>query len=577
MKLTRFWGAASLALAAASPALASGSVVAQMDARISNLQATFTDFRPDDGIDAGITWNSTYGGSATVICCRGFGGSTDTIDLTRHMSFNELTPFDAIPTGLTMKQGNVAALSMQGGVQAKVSLDQSFFDDAVIAKGTETSNSARAYADVHGTTFVLGLKPGTEVRLSAEISIDGLLDLTKQSTYGVASQNISVYLNGSTYLGVSDAYGSADIEFLLQPPVDARFTSYSFNVEMVNGQVQPEDPTEVHKHKTFEYVIRNNGTQERWLQVGGSAQMNFNAYSNKSAVSPVPEPEGWGLAAIGLLVLGGLHRRQRRLNARMLSITAWVGAALLPLSAQAAPIVTAQGTFLAQDAEGSSFGGFNLTQSGDFYAGSNGLDDSLTSQEVASAGATASYGQGRNITLRVGAKPSVWTDDQLHAKAELEWTDVIVNDRSATQSAWLTFNLPQFSWRVAGNSSFRASIWMEGSDQPVWFSALTANATASGVPQLVWEGKSLGMQGDPAYMTSYPSNASVFLGLLTPGQSGKVHFKIEMGVNELGGNYNFAAYAVGLNLAAVPEPSTWAMGLAGLALIGVFARRRQAA
>ena len=118
---------------------------------------------------------------------------------------------------------------------------------------------------------------------------------------------------------------------------------------------------------------------------------------------------------------------------------------------------------------------------------------------------------------------------------------------------------------------------MEGSDQPVWFSALTANATASGVPQLVWEGKSLGMQGDPAYLTSYPSDASVFLGLLTPGQSGKVHFKIEMGVNELGGNYNFAAYSVGLNLAAVPEPSTWAMGLTGLGLIGVFARRRRAA
>ena len=294
MKFTRIWGAASLALAVASPALASGPVVAQMDARISNLQATFSDFRPDDGIDAGITWNSTYGGSATVICCRGFGGSTDTIDLTRHMSFNNVTPFDAIPTGVTMKQGNVAALSMQGGVQAKVSMDQSFFDDAVIAKGADTSNSARAYADVHGTTFALGLKPGTEVRLSAEISIDGLLDLTKQSTYGVASRNLSVYLNGSTYLGVSDAYGSADIEFLLQPPAAERFTTYSFNVEMLNGQVQPQDPTEVHTHKTFEYVIRNNGTQERWLQVGGSAQMNFNAYSYKSAVSPVPEPEGWG-------------------------------------------------------------------------------------------------------------------------------------------------------------------------------------------------------------------------------------------------------------------------------------------
>lgn len=570
------------ALLGSQSAFAAAPIVASASASLSNLQLQFSDFRPDDGIAAGVSWVSRGAGSAGVYCCD-TNPFTD-INMYREMQFSGDKLINTVVNGVSLAGGVASARRTSDGAQTSLVIDAEHIGSIHFGKSDISSLSASA--TVNSGSFKLLLQPGTEIQLTGWTTFDASMDLMNMPFYGTSSDpfptpEVLVKLEGRSELKAQAQAGSNSLAFLVQPTTFAGGSVYQYKS---SGKIT-EGVGELHQTKSFTYVVRNNGDQAQVLELALSSSIDFSG--NYSSVSSIPEPESIALVFAGLVGLAWVRRRQGRKPVNKSVALCLSAAALLPMAAHAVPTVSATGAIHVVDQLGETTGGFDIDPQAEvFSAHAQGdpvfVDGSYyqgLTQANASHGATG---------LSVGVSTYEWDDLVLNnptpvvtSSVSLDWSDTIVNTGAQARSVSLDFSTPNVkTWSMGDvGSFFKLSIWIEGQSSPVWSTGVSRQFDAAQNRAVnVFSGQGMGLW-DEGYVSGLPWAGQISLGSLAASDSFKVHFSVEMFATGRSANMYLSSSepVLKLGVSPVPEPSTWAMGLAGLALMGVFARRRQAA
>lgn len=577
--------AAALAVFGSSAAFAATPMVLQGSASLSDLQLSISDFRPDDGVAAQATLTNRGTGTLNTNCCDYEDASFDARVL--HLTADNL--IQAQTGRVSMTGGNLSAKRTADGATVQMGINKDQFEAVRIYQGKWESNSIGANASVSLQGYRLELAPGTELRLSGNTTADASIDMTQQEVQGSVAQfwPVRTSVGVSARLDVGAAYGASGLEFLVKPEGDA-FAGGEISQIRQEGVIISDTPTQLHESASFLYVIRNVSTQSQALDV--LWRVSASGGASYYGIPSVPEPETWALMLGGLMALGAFARRRRA------GAAVCAAALMAPVFAQAAPIVSAEGSLVSIDARGEAEGSYRIEpQTQAFIANADSYygDDHgyLKYNEFyftyGQAGAQSHYLNNGALRVFAGAAQGSNKPAMSKAAAQLEWTDVVTNDSGNAGMATLSFSTFQNSyapyWSTSKDSHFKASVWLDGqSDQPLWFSALDTVSTADGGTSWVLSGADIGLQswGGGSYGLA-GQDVQINLGALASGQSRKVHFKIEMTMAD--GYYDSGMYletsapllAISSvpNVSSVPEPSAWLMGLVGALACAGLARR----
>ncbi len=575
--------AAVLAVFGSSAAFAATPMVLQGSASLSDLQLSITDFRPDDGVAAQAKLINRGSGTLNTNCCDYESGSFDARVL--HLTADNLT--QAQTGRVSMAGGNLSAKRTADGATVQMGINKDQFEAVHIYQGKWESNSIGADASVSLQGYQLELAPGTELRLSGNTTADASIDMTQQEVQGSVAQfwPVMTTVNVSTRLDVWAAYGSSGLEFLVKPEGENAFAGGDISQVRQEGVIISNTPTQLHESASFLYVIRNVSTQSKVLDV--LWRVDASGGASYYGIPSIPEPETWALMLGGLMALGAFARRRRA------GAAVCAAALMAPVFAQAAPIVSAEGSLVSIDARGEAEGSYRIEpQTEGFVASTDslyGYDHGYLNYNefyftYSHAGAQSYYLNSGALRVFAGAAQGSNKPAMSKAAAQLEWTDVVTNDTGNAGVATLSFSTFQNSyapyWAMGKDNHFRASVWLDGQDdQPVWFSALDTVVNPAGQVSNVLSGADIGLidWGGSAYGTG-SKNLTINLGAIASGQSRKVHFKIEMSMAD--GYYDSGMFletsapllAVS-SVSSVPEPSAWLMGLFGAVACAGLTRR----
>lgn len=567
--------AAVLALIGSASASAAGPLVVQGSSSISDLQLIVSDFRPDDGIAAQAALVNRGSGKLNANCCDyGF----NTFDA-RILNINGDSLTQASTARVSMLGGQVGAKRTADGAQAQIGIDKDQFESTQIYSGKWESNSVGSDASVSLQGYRLELAAGTEIRLSGVTTADAWVDMTQQQVQGGQYQAVLTKVVASSSVNVNPVGASSSFEFLAQPVGGEAFAGGEVSQTRQQGNIVSSDPTQLRESTSFLYVIRNVSAQSQFIDLSLKTRVFASTY-NVSGVSAVPEPEAWALLLGGLLGVGALVRRRRAGALLCASVL------LAPLAAQAAPVVSAEGSMFSSDAKGEAEASYRIDPQTQPFHGST---DSYFPSEYGSAfyfgrtqaGAQSYHESDGRLRVFVGAQNGSFQPTAAKAAAQLEWTDVVSSDAASPAVATLSFTTFQQSFVsvlfLGRENHFKASVWLDGqSDQPLWYSGLDTVTNASGGTSTVLSGADIGLSdwGGGAYGIS-AKDVQINLGYLSAGQSRTVHFKIEMSMD--GGYYDSGLFletsAPLLAVTAVPEPSAWLMGLFGAVACAGLTRR----
>lgn len=575
-----------LALAAflASPsAIAAAPLVASGSASLSNVQFTLNDFRPDDGIAAGMNWAAAGVGWLAVDCCD-TGGTSRQLDIYGDKFNNRVSNGVSLP-------GNVAsAYRTADGAQVAISIDSdhigAIYDGGKFDPGS--SLSAQGYVTEYG--FELVLKPGTELRLTGDTTFDASINLLNTTAYGMPGfRDLAASVRGESRLQAYALSGNDSLEFLVKPQGPDAYADGSVGQVKSAGKIT-EGTSEIHQSKSFTYVIRNNGLVDQSLGLSLYTSVHF--FGDYADAVSVPEPESMALVAVGLVSLAWARRRQQRSKLSKQAAALCLGAALLPVGVQAAPTVSAEGAIHSNDALGQTHGGFGFDNETEPFSyasvakpstlpsGGGWFPPPYLDGSLATGAGNSDSGFGVNISTYRWEKD--WLSEELTApvvssSAKLDWSDTVVNTNAQPSAVFIDFALPRLTWALSDDVTFKASIWIDDPSAPLWSTGLSRQHDASlGHAVNVFSGRDIGLRGD-AYLANLALNQQVYLGSLPALGSFKVHFSIEMAASGNGASMSFYSSAPSFRLVTspVPEPSGLVLAFAGLGLMGWCLRRRQ--
>lgn len=576
------------ALIASQAAHAAGPIVASGSATLSNIQLTFSDFRPDDGMAAGVSWARPGSGWIEVDCCDYSTTQSRRLNIQGDRFNNRVENALSLP-------GNTAhANRTSNGAQAGFVVDADHIGLIYDGGKNDRDSSLYAQADVSLSGHELVLKPGTEIQLSGQAHLEATLNLLNTTAYGMpGSRDVAAVVQGEARLRVESATGSNDLDFVLAPQGSDGFASGALNQIKSAGLITSGDTT-LNIDRSFNYVIRNTGTSDQTLYFSLRSGITFSGFY-ADAVSSVPEPETFALLMAGLASMFWAARRRQRSRDTARVAAACLVATVLPLGAQAAPLVSAEGAIKSEDVLGKTQGGFaiddtsepfNYTTTGESLFINPGLG--LQSYPYALGELITSAGsgpQGFGVAIQT-YEPDFYGEEYYNlpaplvsASAKLDWSDTIVNTDAQKRGVFMDFSMPSFRWGLDDTAHFKASIWIEGQSSPVWFTGLDrAFDPALGRSATVFSGKDIGLRGDGG-VGSLALSQQVYLGSLAEAEAFKVHFTVEISGSGTGLSMYFSSSAPSFRLVTspVPEPSGWLLSLAGLGLAAWAARRRQVA
>ncbi len=577
-------GLALAAVLASPSAIAAAPLVASGSASLSNVQFTLNDFRPDDGIAAGMNWAAAGVGWLAVDCCD-TGGTSRQLDIYGDKFNNRVSNGVSLP-------GNVAsAYRTADGAQVAISIDSdhigAIYDGGKFDPGS--SLSAQGYVTEYG--FELVLKPGTELRLTGDTTFDASINLLNTTAYGMPGfRDLAASVRGESRLQAYALSGNDSLEFLVKPQGPDAYADGSVGQVKSAGKIT-EGTSEIHQSKSFTYVIRNNGLVDQSLGLSLYTSVHF--FGDYADAVSVPEPESMALMAVGLVSLAWARRRQQRSKLNKQAAALCLGAALLPVGAQAAPTVSAEGAIHSNDALGETHGGFGFDKETEPFSYASAAQPPTLSSgggwfpppylDGFLAAGVSNSGGGFGVNISTYRWEKDWLSEELTApvvssSAKIDWSDTVVNTHAQASGVFIDFALPRLTWALSDDVSFKASIWIDDPSAPLWSTGLTRQHDASlGHAVNVFSGRDIGLRGD-AYLANLALSQQVYLGSLPALGSFKVHFSIEMAASGNGASMSFYSSAPSFRLVTspVPEPSSVVLSLAGLGLAGLFVRRRQA-
>jgi len=555
--------------------MAASPLVASATATISDLSIAIYDFRADDGIAAGASWLSKGNGRAEVVCCD--TGSDTYFYGMRSASFSSDRWENTIANGTSIEGGIASARRTSDGAVAHLNIDNAHFGE-IFSGGRDDSSHVEARANISSGSFKLALQPGTEIHLTGMTRFEASLDL-RNSDYAALSSE----LRGGSTITVQAAAGQNGLEFIAQPQGPDAFAGGQIFQTKISGSGESEGNSELHESHSFSYVIRNHGNEAQVLNLGLSAWVDLYANYPYLLASPVPESGSIAMALAGLLGLGWMGRRRKLRLADGRATTWFLGLALIPFAANAAPQVSAQGNYSVVDYAGEASGGFfEEATPQPFSAYSNNWFDAsghYQFNDVNFALNEASYQADGGFFARVATSTMYSSPSQdTTSSVTLDWSDTITNGSGQDAGASMAFSIPRLFWELSGDATFNASIWIEGKASPVWTSGMTLDRTAGGF-DYTFTGSSIGLRANPdgwgnQFVATPALDWSIYLGPIAADESLKVHFKVDLSVRNGNSELYFGSSAPVLNLSPVPEPSSVALVLAGAGLIGWQVRRR---
>lgn len=269
---------------------------------LTNLQYTLTDLRPDDGIAASVSF-STSGNFAFV------GGLTVIDNLVNDTQVDldiqsAPSPFDGSAISTFLRSDNTSAGGfVEGSTLAAnvrlVKLGQGFY-----AEATAAAVNVEFTADLDDTVLqpiqdTVVLAPHSQLTLTG-LAKYGLVRLGGGSCEDcvVSVEAMSVLLGSEVFPQFSDPTQD-DALFDEFERVEGLYDSFGINQVFADGL--PDQSATKQLSLTFvndsDEVKRFGFLATTWVQ---------------AQTTPVPEPETWGLAFVGLLLAGAAARRRQR-------------------------------------------------------------------------------------------------------------------------------------------------------------------------------------------------------------------------------------------------------------------------
>ncbi len=572
------------AMSGSQAAFAAGPVVASASASLSNLQLQVSDFRPDDGITAGAKWVSLGQGWTDVTCCDNTLDFPYNAHRENHFSGDKL--INTVPNGVSLPGGAASAFRTANGAKASVLVDADHVGSIYDGSKWDQGSALESQAFYSGWGFELLLDPGTEIKLTGLTTLDASMNLLNSDKIGMPGfRDVVGLLSGSAHLQAIPQWNSDSLQVLVKPEGPDAFAEGAIEQRKSAGQIVA-GTSELHESRSFTFVIRNTGAQAQSVNFSLNAEARF--WGVHSNVAVVPEPESVALVMVGLMSLACLRRRQKQRNKLVKQAAALcLGAVLLPVGAQAAPLVSAKATIQGTDLFGETVGGFDVEPRAEAFNANSGnvtYAPSLPIGAEIGSGASAVYDNfGLSLSVSAwygpGALEGVSDEPMTSMTASLDWSDTIINTGSQKGQVSLGFAMPQFIWNLDDVASFKLSIWVEGQSSPAWFTGFDRKFDATQNRSVtVFSGRDIGLRGD-ASLANLALAPEIQLGSLAAGESFKVHFSVDMSAmgSHYGMGFRTSDPLLKLVTSPVPEPATWAMLLAGLGLTGLRARRRQAA
>lgn len=302
------------ALGFASSAFASGPLVVQASASISNLQINVSDFRPEDSIVAKATLISSGNGRVYTQCCDSYIDYSFPILSPRtewqRLEFQEDALINAAPKGVTLQSiGSGSAQRTSDGLRVDMAIDKTHFESVHIHHSRWSAATVYGEATASIDSFQLELAPGTQLELSGMTAVNAFVDMTQQSEQGDYQTAVLTEVHAETYMNVNPANGQTGIEFLAQPLGPEALAGGDIFQVKYSGRILSIDPTQLQESKSFTYVIRNNGLQSQTLQIGFGAKVW--AEADHGGASLIPEPSSWAMLLSGVGLMGVFARRRQ--------------------------------------------------------------------------------------------------------------------------------------------------------------------------------------------------------------------------------------------------------------------------
>lgn len=282
------------AMSASQVAFAAGPIVATATVSVSNLQIQMTDFRPDDGIAAGGTWQEAGTGWMTSYCC-----NTADYRYGNEIRYDDRF-IDVTPRTLSGSSDIVSVSRMADGAQASFTL---YGEDAPLIQyggKWDPSSAPVASASYNGYGFRLSINPGTEITLTGLSTVDGSMNLLNDK----ANRRVVGVLDMAAEFEMFPWDSRQGIEVLAKPESQSAFPGGSI-VQTKSGQSLSGD-SELHESGSFTYVLRNTSQGVRTVGFDLYVRAYFSEYS-----LPVPEPATWALMLTGVAVAGLSARRRQ--------------------------------------------------------------------------------------------------------------------------------------------------------------------------------------------------------------------------------------------------------------------------